>query len=46
MALNKAQQEKFRKILLDKRKNLIEQAQRTLESDMVLSPDDRFDEVD
>jgi DnaK suppressor protein len=46
MALNKAQQEKFRKILLDKRKHLIEQAQRTLESDMVLSPDDRFDEVD
>ncbi|MEZ4381455.1 MAG: TraR/DksA C4-type zinc finger protein [Nannocystaceae bacterium] len=46
MALNKAQQEKFRKILLEKRKHLIEQAQRTLESDMVLSPDDRFDEVD
>ena len=46
MALTKAQQEKFRQILNEKRKNLIDQAQRTLESDMVLSPDDRFDEVD
>ncbi len=46
MALTKAQTEKFRQILNDKRKSLIEQAQRTLQSDMVLSPDDRFDEVD
>jgi len=46
MALTKAQTEKFRQILHDKRKSLIEQAQRTLQSDMVLSPDDRFDEVD
>ncbi|MBK8265905.1 MAG: TraR/DksA C4-type zinc finger protein [Nannocystis sp.] len=46
MALTKAQQEKFRQILHEKRKSLIQQAQKTLESDMVLSPDDRFDEVD
>ncbi|HGG58002.1 MAG TPA: conjugal transfer protein TraR [Nannocystis exedens] len=46
MALTKAQTEKFRKILHEKRRSLIEQAQRTLQSDMVLSPDDRFDEVD
>lgn len=46
MALTKAQQEKFRTMLLERRVSLIQQAQRTLESDMVLSPDDRFDEVD
>jgi len=46
MALTKAQTEKFRQILHEKRRSLIEQAQRTLQSDMVLSPDDRFDEVD
>jgi|SRR5690606_40152559 DnaK suppressor protein len=46
MALTKAQNEKFRAMLLERRNALINQAQRTLESDMVLSPDDRFDEVD
>jgi DnaK suppressor protein len=46
MALTNAQLEDFRKLLLDKRDRLIEQAQKTLESEMVLSPDDRFDEVD
>lgn len=46
MALNKAQLEKFRAILNERRAALITQAQKTLESDMVLSPDDRFDEVD
>ena len=38
--------EKFRVMLQEKRSALIKQAQKTLESDMVLSPDDRFDEVD
>ena len=38
--------EKFRVMLQEKRSSLIKQAQKTLESDMVLSPDDRFDEVD
>ena len=33
-------------MLIERRNALISQAQRTLESDMVLSPDDRFDEVD
>jgi DnaK suppressor protein len=46
MALTKAQLEKFRSILHEKRTALLTQAQATLESDMVLSPDDRFDEVD
>lgn len=46
MALKKDQIDKFRQILQEKRKSLIEQAQRTLESEMMLSPDDRFDEVD
>ncbi len=46
MALTKAQNEKSRAMLLERRNALISQAQRTLESDMVLSPDDRFDEVD
>ncbi|MEZ4451710.1 MAG: TraR/DksA C4-type zinc finger protein [Nannocystaceae bacterium] len=46
MALKKDQADKFRQILQEKRKSLIEQAQRTLESEMQLSPDDRFDEVD
>jgi DnaK suppressor protein len=46
MALTKAQLEKFRAILNERRASLITQAQKTLESDMVLSPDDRFDEVD
>jgi len=46
MALTKAQFDKFRGILNERRDLLIKQAQKTLETDMVLSPDDRFDEVD
>jgi DnaK suppressor protein len=46
MALTKAQFDKFRGILNERRELLIKQAQKTLETDMVLSPDDRFDEVD
>ena len=46
MALTKAQFEEFRGLLLEKRRRLMEQAQKTLDNDMVLSPDDRFDEVD
>ena len=46
MALTEAQMKKFRAILEERRNSLIVQAKKTLESDMVLSPDDRFDEVD
>ena len=46
MALTEAQMKKFRAILEERRLSLITQARKTLESDMVLSPDDRFDEVD
>ncbi len=46
MALTEAQMKKFRAILEERRSSLIVQARKTLESDMVLSPDDRFDEVD
>lgn len=46
MALTEAQMKKFRAILEERRSSLIVQAKKTLESDMVLSPDDRFDEVD
>ena len=46
MALTEAQMKKFRAILEERRQSLITQARKTLESDMVLSPDDRFDEVD
>jgi DnaK suppressor protein len=46
MALTEAQMKKFRAILEERRTSLIVQAKKTLESDMVLSPDDRFDEVD
>lgn len=46
MALTKAQQDEFRQLLHDKRKRLIEQAQETLSTEMVLAPEDRFDEVD
>ncbi|MCA9690229.1 MAG: TraR/DksA C4-type zinc finger protein [Myxococcales bacterium] len=44
--MNKTQLEKFRKILEEKRRILFDAAQKTLESEMILSPDDRFDEVD
>jgi DnaK suppressor protein len=46
MALTKAQQDEFRQLLHEKRKRLIEQAQETLSTEMVLAPEDRFDEVD
>ncbi|HEY0132568.1 MAG TPA: TraR/DksA C4-type zinc finger protein [Nannocystis sp.] len=44
--MTEAQMKKFRAILEERRTSLIVQAKKTLESDMVLSPDDRFDEVD
>lgn len=46
MALNKSQLEKFRAILQERQRDLMKQAQNTLKTDMELSPDDRFDEVD
>ena len=46
MALTKQQLDKFRQTLNERRDSLIDQARKTLQSDMVLSPDDRFDEVD
>ena len=46
MALTEAQMKKFRAMLEERRQTLIVQARKTLESDMILSPDDRFDEVD
>jgi DnaK suppressor protein len=46
MALTKTQQDEFRQLLHEKRLRLIEQAQETLSTEMVLAPEDRFDEVD
>ncbi len=46
MALTKTQLAKFKRLLTDKRENLLVQAQKTLTNEMVLSPDDRMDEVD
>ncbi len=46
MALTKTQLAKFKRLLSEKRANLLVQAQKTLSSEMVLSPDDRMDEVD
>jgi DnaK suppressor protein len=46
MALSDAQFEEFRKLLAEKRTRLIKQAQDTLDQEMILSQDDRFDEVD
>jgi len=46
MALNKAQMDDFKKLLKEKRTHLLTQAEKTLQNEMVLSPDDRFDEVD
>ena len=46
MALTEAQMKKFRAMLEERRQTLIVQARKTLESDMILSPNDRFDEVD
>ncbi len=39
-------QKKFKELLEEKRKRLFDQANETLTHEMVLSPDDRFDEVD
>ena len=44
--LSPKQLESFKTLLNEKRRRLIEQAQETLSSEMILSPDDRFDEVD
>ena len=44
--LSRAQLENFKKLLNEKRRRLIEQANETLSNEMILSPDDRFDEVD
>lgn len=44
--LSDKQLEAFTKLLNDKRQLLFQQAQETLSNEMVLSPDDRFDEVD
>lgn len=46
MALSKAQLEKFKATLLEKRMRLLREAQRTLDSEMVIEPDERMDEVD
>ncbi len=44
--LNPRQLEKFKSLLGEKRRRLLDQAHETLENEMVLSADDRFDEVD
>lgn len=44
--LNPKQLDKFKSLLSEKRRRLLEQANETLENEMVLSTDDRFDEVD
>lgn len=46
MALTQAQTEEFKQLLLNKREHLLAEARRTLETDMVISPDERMDEVD
>jgi len=46
MALTKAQIEKFRKTLYEKRDRLIAEAKRTLDQEMVIEADERMDEVD
>ena len=46
MALTKKQLDSFRRILEEKREHLLEEAKRTLESEMVIEADDRMDEVD
>jgi DnaK suppressor protein len=46
MALTKAQTERFREILNEKRTRLYEEAKRTLDNDMVIEADERMDEVD
>ncbi len=46
MALSKAQLEEFREILTKKREHLVEEAKRTLKSEMVIDEAERMDEVD
>jgi len=46
MALTQAQTNEFKKSLIQKREHLLAEARRTLETDMVISPDERMDEVD
>lgn|SRR5690606_29139826 len=46
MALTQAQTEEFKQLLLKKREHLLAEAKRTLETDMVISSDERMDEVD
>jgi DnaK suppressor protein len=46
MALNQEQLEEFKNLLLEKRNHLLEEAKRTLDTDMVISADERMDEVD
>jgi len=46
MALTQAQTEEFKQLLLKKREHLLSEAKRTLETDMVISSDERMDEVD
>src|SRR5688572_16087794 len=46
MALTQAQTNEFRLLLLQKRDHLMAEARRTLETDMVISSDERMDEVD
>lgn len=44
--LSQKQLDKFKSLLSEKRRRLLEQAHETLENEMILSADDRFDEVD
>ena len=44
--LSQKQLDKFKSLLSEKRRRLLEQANETLENEMILSADDRFDEVD
>ena len=44
--LSQKQLDNFKSLLNDKRHRLLEQARETLSNEMVLSADDRFDEVD
>ena len=46
MALSNSQSEKFLKILEEKRDRLLDEAKRTLNTEMVIPSDERMDEVD
>lgn len=45
-ALSKEQLQHFRQLLIQKSGHLVEEAKRMLDNDMVISPDERMDEVD